>query len=110
MQPFYPPWIPVFMQDNTTTNVYIRGLSKDMTDSQLLQLCQEFGSVLSCKAILDLKSGICKGFGFVLYQSVQEAHWAINQLCRLGYIAVLAHSSPRSDSVSSLKIHSIRLN
>ena len=43
------------------TNVYIRGLLPDTTDDMLHTYAARFGEIISCKAILDLETGLCKG-------------------------------------------------
>lgn len=43
------------------TNVYIRGLLPDTTDEMLHSYAARFGEIISCKAILDLETGLCKG-------------------------------------------------
>lgn len=43
------------------TNVYIRGLLPDTTDDMLHSYAARFGEIISCKAILDLETGLCKG-------------------------------------------------
>lgn len=43
------------------TNLYIRGLSQTTTDKDLLQLCGQYGTIISTKAILDKNTNKCKG-------------------------------------------------
>lgn len=43
------------------TNVYIRGLLPDTTDDMLHSYAARFGEIISCKAILDLETSLCKG-------------------------------------------------
>lgn len=43
------------------TNVYIRGLLPDTTDDMLHSYAARFGEIISCKAIVDLETGLCKG-------------------------------------------------
>lgn len=43
------------------TNVYIRGLLPDTSDDMLHSYAARFGEIISCKAILDLESNLCKG-------------------------------------------------
>ena len=47
--------------EHGTTNVYIRGLWPDTTDELLYGYGIRFGDIKSCKAILDLNTGTCKG-------------------------------------------------
>lgn len=43
------------------TNLYIRGLTPNTTDQDLHQLCQQYGKIVSTKAIVDPGTGKCKG-------------------------------------------------
>ena len=86
----------VLMQN---TNIYIRGLDPCTTDESLLKLVSPFGNILSSKAILDLKSGVCKGFGFAMYETLPEAQAALESLTQQGFVVSFAVAGPRGDSV-----------
>ena len=47
--------------EHGTTNVYIRGLWPNTTDEILHGYGARFGDIVSCKAIIDLNTGTCKG-------------------------------------------------
>lgn len=47
--------------EHGTTNVYIRGLHPPTTDEELHGYGARFGDIVSCKAIIDLNNGTCKG-------------------------------------------------
>jgi hypothetical protein len=44
------------------TNVYIRGFLPETTDDMLHSYAVRFGKIERCKAIVDLDSGLCKGY------------------------------------------------
>lgn len=44
------------------TNVYIRGFLPETTDDMLHSYSARFGKIERCKAIVDLDSGLCKGY------------------------------------------------
>ena len=46
-------------------NIYVGNLSYDMTEGELQQLFEEYGSVVSVNLIKDRDTGNLKGFGFV---------------------------------------------
>lgn len=46
-----------------TTNVYIRGLRPETTDDDLLRMVQQYGTLVSTKAIIDNQAKSCKGYG-----------------------------------------------
>ena len=57
--------------------LYVGNLSYDVTDSQLEQMCAEFGTVESAQVIMDRDTGRSKGFGFVEMKTDQEAQAVI---------------------------------
>ncbi len=81
------------------TNIYIRGLAPDTTDADLEALCSIYGRILSSKAIVDLKTGICKGFGFAMFETMDMASMALDGLSRQGFLVTFAVQGPRGDSV-----------
>lgn len=48
------------------TNVYIRGFLPETTDEMLHAYASRFGKIDRCKAIVDLDSGLCKGYVCIL--------------------------------------------
>lgn len=44
------------------TNVYIRGFLPETTDDMLFSYASRFGKIDRCKAIVDLETGLCKGY------------------------------------------------
>ncbi|KAG4091789.1 hypothetical protein H8356DRAFT_598730 [Neocallimastix lanati (nom. inval.)] len=88
------------------TNIYIRGLPITTTDESLYNLCIRWGKIISSKAIVDMRTNECKGFGFVMYETEDQAHTALSELNNLGYhvsfAKSLTHASQESYS-SKLK-------
>ncbi|GBC00261.1 hypothetical protein RclHR1_00380029 [Rhizophagus clarus] len=78
------PALPNFSNPTKTTNIYIRGLPPTTTDESLHSMCSIYGTITSSKAIIDQKQGDCKGYGFVMYDTEDQAKHAIEQLTRLG--------------------------
>ncbi|KAK8745991.1 hypothetical protein OTU49_017212 [Cherax quadricarinatus] len=62
------------------TNLYIRGLSADTTDKDLVDMCKKYGNIISTKAILDKNTNKCKGYGFVDFESPASADKAVKGL------------------------------
>lgn len=60
--------------------LYVGNLSYGVTDSDLANLFQPYGTVDSAQVIMDRETGRSKGFGFVEMGSDQEAQAAINAL------------------------------
>ncbi|KAJ3070705.1 hypothetical protein HDU98_006252 [Podochytrium sp. JEL0797] len=79
-----------------TTNLYIRGLPSNATDESLYELCKGYGRIYSSKAILDLITLECKGFGFVMYEAEEETRLAFDSLVTMGYQVSYARTDPRS--------------
>ncbi|ORX54811.1 hypothetical protein BCR36DRAFT_282459 [Piromyces finnis] len=107
-----PSVLPIITGNNNIkfpypgTNIYIRGLPINTTDESLYNLCIRWGKIISSKAIVDMRTNECKGFGFVMYETEDQAHIALNELNNLGYhvsfAKSLTHASQESYS-SKLK-------
>ena len=61
-------------------NIYVGNMSYDVTDSQLRETFEEFGSVDSVNIITDRDTGRPKGFAFVEMKDDGEARAAIEKL------------------------------
>ncbi|KAF2747911.1 hypothetical protein M011DRAFT_401749 [Sporormia fimetaria CBS 119925] len=75
------------------TNVYIRGLLPETTDEMLHAWGQRFGDIQSSKSIIDLKTNLCKGFGFIKYHNFEDAENCIRGFHYLGYEVSFARES-----------------
>jgi cold-inducible RNA-binding protein len=60
--------------------LYIGNLSKEVTDAQLGELAGAYGKPSSAQVARERSSGDSKGFGFVEYNSADEAKAAITGL------------------------------
>lgn len=78
------------------TNVYIRGFLPETTDETLHSYASRFGKIDRCKAIVDLDTGLCKGFGFVQYFNFESCENCIRGFFYLGYQASFAQKSRNS--------------
>ena len=54
--------------------LFIGSLPYNITETELSELCGQFGSVVSAKLIVDQFSGQSKGFGFVEMSTRSEGH------------------------------------
>ena len=61
-------------------NIYISGLSFDVTDADLQDLFAEYGEITSAKVINDRETGRSRGFGFVEMADDAEGQKAIDGL------------------------------
>ena len=61
-------------------NIYVGNISYDVTDSQLRESFEEFGSVDTVNIITDRDTGRPKGFAFVEMNDDNEARAAIDKL------------------------------
>ncbi|GAB1208541.1 hypothetical protein APSETT445_007292 [Aspergillus pseudonomiae] len=77
------------------TNVYIRGFLPETTDEMLYAYASRFGKIDRCKAIVDLDTGLCKGFGFVQYYNFESCENCIRGFFYLGYQASFAQDLRR---------------
>jgi len=62
------PGEPVFDQQNLIVNY----LPPDMDSTMLHNLFSPYGTIISCKVVVDHASGLSKGYGFVKFQSADE--------------------------------------
>jgi len=60
--------------------ILVRNLSRDTTESELLELFKAHGDVQYCKLVMDKATGKSKGFGFVEMPRAGEAKAAIKTL------------------------------
>lgn len=63
-----------------TSKVFVGGLSWDTGDMQLNQAFAAIGPVLEAKVITDRDTGRSRGFGFVTFDSAEDARTAISQM------------------------------
>ena len=61
-------------------NIYVGSLAYEVTEDDLQQLFEEYGSVESVNIIKDRDSGRSKGFGFVEMENQADAEKAISEL------------------------------
>ena len=80
------------------TNVFIRGLSVETSDTDLYELCSKYGAIVSTKSITDRLTNECKGYGFVNFENPDDAAVAIRELTNTGYQARMSKENMgRSD-------------
>ena len=60
--------------------LYCGGLSWDITDESLRAAFEPFGSISEAKVITDRDTGRSRGFGFVSFDSEEDAAKAIEEL------------------------------
>ncbi len=58
----------------------IRNLSRKTTEAELREMFQAYGRIQSCNLVMDAKTGISKGFGFVEMPKPGEAKAAMKSL------------------------------
>jgi RNA recognition motif-containing protein len=61
-------------------NIFIAGLSYDMSDAELSDLFKEYGNIVSARVITDRMSGRSKGYGFVELEDEEAGAKAIAEL------------------------------
>jgi len=60
-------------------NLYVKNLGDDATEEVLKELFEPFGAIASVACMKD-EAGKCKGFGFVCFQSPDEATKAVTEM------------------------------
>jgi len=63
-----------------TKRLFVGGIPFSMTEEELKNLFTEFGTLVSVKIITDKYSGRSKGFGFVEFETDEEAKKAMEAL------------------------------
>jgi len=58
----------------------VRNLSRKTTEAELREMFQAYGRIQSCNLVMDPKTGISKGFGFVEMPKQGEAKAAMKNL------------------------------
>lgn len=67
-------------EDIKHANLYIKGITKDMTREQLAELFKPYGEIIQSKILVDQYTGFSKGAGFILFSKRSEADAAIQAL------------------------------
>ncbi len=62
------------------SNVFVRGLPLQLSEEGLSSIFAQYGTVQTCRLVIDLKSGVSRGYGFVKLLTVEEAEAAIASL------------------------------
>ena len=81
-------------------NIFIAGLSYNITDSDLSDLFGEYGDISSAKVIMDRETGRSKGYGFVEIENEEEAKKAIEELNGAEYdgrVISVSEARPRTE-------------
>jgi polyadenylate-binding protein len=61
-------------------NLYVKYLPNDYNDAKLRELFSYFGTITSCKVMMDEKTTHAKGFGFVCFSTAEEAQTALTEM------------------------------
>jgi cold-inducible RNA-binding protein len=63
-----------------SSKLFVGGLSWDTTDDSLKSAFESFGEISEAKVILDRNSGRSRGFGFVTFESEENARKAMDAM------------------------------
>ena len=63
-----------------SNKLFIGGLNYSTTESKLYEELSKYGKVLTLRIIVDRETGKSKGFGFVTFESEDQAKSAIESL------------------------------
>ena len=81
-------------------NIFIAGLSYNMSEAELGELFAEYGEVVSVKIIMDRETGRSKGYGFVDMadnEAGNKAIAALNEVDMDGKILSVSVARPREE-------------
>ncbi|CAI9088632.1 OLC1v1023020C1 [Oldenlandia corymbosa var. corymbosa] len=100
---FTPPQPPAQNQTpppaEPSNNLFVSGLSKRTTTEGLRTAFEKFGKVTDAKVVTDRTSGYSKGFGFVKYETLEEAAAGIKGMDGQfldGWVIFAEYARPRS--------------
>ncbi|KAL1545920.1 organelle RRM domain-containing protein 2, mitochondrial-like [Salvia divinorum] len=82
----------------TSPKLFVSGLSRTTTDDSLYKAFAPFGNLREAKVIIDRGSGKSRGFGFVTYDTVEEAEKArlgLNSKFLDGWVIFVDPAKPR---------------
>ncbi|KAA6331124.1 hypothetical protein EZS27_020242 [termite gut metagenome] len=82
-------------------NIFIAGLSYNISDSELGDLFAEYGEITSAKVITDRETGRSKGYGFVEMEDEAAGNKAIEELNETeidGKTVSVSVARPKSDA------------
>lgn len=60
--------------------ILVRNLDRSTTEDEIKEIFEEYGVVQSCSLVMDKKTGLSKGFGFVEMPRAGDAKSAIKNL------------------------------
>jgi len=61
-------------------NIYVNGLPHDYTEAHLKSLFSPYGNVIHTKIMLDFRTNLSRGYGFVRFETTEEAKNAIDNV------------------------------
>jgi RNA recognition motif-containing protein len=61
-------------------NIYVGNIGLKVQENDLKYIFKNYGEVTSAKIITDKKTGMSRGFGFVVMENLEEAQNAIEDL------------------------------
>lgn len=61
-------------------NLYITNVPRHWKNEQLQEFFSQFGSIVSCRVIIDDRTGFSKGIGFILFDHREDAEKAIDAM------------------------------
>lgn len=61
-------------------NIFVAGLTYQVTELDLIDVFEDYGTVTSAKIITDRDTGQSRGFGFVRMNDKEDGQRAINEL------------------------------
>lgn len=63
-----------------TSTIYVYGIGQQASEADLYSLFANYGRISRVNVIKNSKTGLCKGFGFVVFESPDEANYAVHSM------------------------------
>ncbi|KAI6113970.1 hypothetical protein EV401DRAFT_1980516 [Pisolithus croceorrhizus] len=100
------------LRKNGQGNIYVKNLDEQIDEKALRDAFAQFGDVVSCKVFTD-DSGRSRGYGFVLYESIEVAEAAIkaaNGMLLNGKNLYVSHYKSREERQSKREMEATDVN
>ena len=81
-------------------NIFIAGLTYRITETDLIDIFEDYGTISSAKIITDRDTGQSRGFGFVKMEDKEDGQRAISELNEAefdGRIITVDKARPRTE-------------
>jgi RNA recognition motif-containing protein len=92
--------------------IYVSGLGESATEADLYTLFSNIGQIQRVNVIKNDKTGLCKGYGFVVFESFEEAFMAVQNMNGFMFqnmpLQVSIKSSLKQNNINTANMTNVR--